>query len=128
MHAQFIVLPALTKITEFFVKATGAGLRNGAEWFTWTSLLTADDIEPFRRFIRPCHQALISAAVAAPADAGRICAFLRQLLRPYNFKIDARGGNDSTAAWMLVYTGPPLNPDMSGGEVTRYEGVLVTWD
>ena len=127
MHAQFIVLPALTKITEFFVKATGAVLRDGAEWFTWTSLLTADDLEPFRRFLRPSHHALISAAVAAPRDTARICAFMRQLLRPYNFKIDARGGHDSTAAWVLVYTGPPLDPDVSGGEVKRHEGVLVTW-
>ena len=126
MHAQFIVLPALTKITEFFVKATGAALRGGAEWFTWSSHLTADDIEPFRRFIRPSHQALISAAVAAPRDAARICAFMRQLLRLYHFKIDTRGGRDSTAAWVLVYTGP-IDPDASGGEVKRHEGVTVVW-
>jgi len=127
MHAQFIVLPALTKIQEIFVKATGAALCDGAEWFSWNSTLTADDIEPFRRFIRPSHQKLINAAVAAPRDAARICAFLRQLLRPYHYKIDARGGyHDSTAAWVLVYTGP-VDPDVSGGEVKRHEGVLVTW-
>ena len=125
MHAQFIVLPALTKIQEFFVKATGAALCDGSEWFTWAPL-TADDIEPFRRYIRPSHQALISAAVAAPRDPARICAFLRQLLRPYHFKIDTRGNRDSTAAWVLVYIGP-VDPDVSGGEVKRHEGVLVVW-
>ena len=123
MHAQFIVLPPLTKIAEFFVKATGAPLHNGAEWFTWTSL-TTDDIEPFRRYIRPSHQALINAAVSTPRDATRICAFLRQLLRPHQFKIDTRG---STESWVLVFTGPP-DPDASGGEVIRKEGVLVTWE
>ena len=125
MHAQFIVLPALTKIAEFFVKATGAPLHDGAEWFTWNSL-TTDDIELFRRYIRPSHHTLINAAVAAPRDPARVCAFLRQLLRPYQFKIETRGGRDSTAAWYLINTAPP-DPDVSGGEVIRYEGVLVTW-
>jgi hypothetical protein len=126
MHAQFIVLPPLTKIAEFFVKATGAPtFYAGAEWFTWNPVMP-DDIEPFRRYIRPSHQALINAAVSTPQDATRICAFLRQLLRPHQFKIDTRGGHDSTAAWVLVFTGPI--PDASGGEVIRKEGVLVTWE
>lgn len=123
MHAQFIVLPALTKITEFFVKATAAQvLESGTEWFSWEPL-TAADIEQFRRYIRPSHQALLNAAVAAPTDGVRVCAFLRQLLRPYKYKIEAR---DSTGSWVLVYTGPP-DPDVSGGEVKRHEGVLVIW-
>jgi hypothetical protein len=123
MHAQFIVLPPLTKIAEFFVKATGAPtFYAGTEWFKWKSVMP-DDIELFRRYIRPSHQALINAAVAAPTDGVKLCAFLRQLLRPHQFKIEARG---STESWVLVFTGPP-DPDVSGGEVIRKEGVLITW-
>ena len=124
MHAQFIVVPALTKVQEIFVKATGApSLYAGVEWFSWLPLKEAD-IEVFRPHIRPSHQKLINEAAAAPANGGRMCSFLRQLLRPHQFKIETRSG--AIKSWVLQSTAPP-EPDASGGEVNRHDGVLVTW-
>jgi hypothetical protein len=120
MHAQFIVLPALTKIQEFFVKATGApSFHAGAEWFTWLPL-TAADIEAFRRYIRPSHTALLTAAAAQPTDGSRVCAFLRQLLRPYKFKIETKIQR-SVSSWVLLSTDTEVTP------VGIHAGVTVTW-
>ena len=120
MQAQIIVLPALTKIQEFFVKATGAPFHTGAEWFTWRPL-AADDIEAFRRYIRPSHMALLAAAAAQPTDATRICAFLRQLLRPYKFKVESRVIGRGVSSWVLTSTDTEVTP------VGIHEGVTVSW-
>lgn len=120
MPTQFIVVPPLTKIKEFFVKATGApNFHVGIEWFHWLPL-TAEDIAPFRGYIRPSHSKLINEAMAEPCNGGRVCAFLRQLLRPHNFKIELRGTRHSSS-WVLVSTDTEVTP------VGKHEGTTVTW-
>ena len=124
MHAQFIVVPALTKVQEIFIKATDAhGFHDGVEWFSWIPL-EISNIETFRPYIRPSHQKLINDAVADPENGGRICSFLRQLLRPHQFKIETRSGPNKS--WMLIST-IPVVADASGGEVHRHAGMLVIW-
>jgi hypothetical protein len=120
MPAQFIVVPPLTKIQEFFVKATGAvSFHVGVEWFSWVPV-TTEDVEVFRAFIRPSHSKLINEAAAAPADGSRICAFLRQLLRPHKYKIETRGSR-SVSSWMLVSTDTEITP------VGKHAGTTVIW-
>lgn len=120
MPAQFIVVPPLTKIQEFFVKATGASsFHVGVEWFSWLPLTTAE-VEAFRAYIRPSHSKLVSEAAANPTDGSRICAFLRQLLRPYKYKIETHGSRH-ISSWMLVSTDPEVSL------VGKHAGATVTW-
>ena len=117
-------MPALTKVQEIFVKATGAlDLFDGVEWFSWLALTEAD-IEVFRPYIRPSHQKLINDASASPENGGRICSFLRQLLRPHQFKIEKHSG--PIKSWILKSM-VQLESDISGGDVHRHTGMLVTW-
>lgn len=120
MPAQFIVLPPLTKIQEFFVKATGAvTFHVGAEWFSWLPVTTGD-VEVFRAYIRPSHTKLINEAASEPTDGVRICAFLRQLLRPHKYKIESRGTR-SVSSWVLISTNTEITP------VGKHAGTTVTW-
>jgi hypothetical protein len=120
MPTQFIMIPALTKIQDFFVKATGAShFYVGVEWFSWIPLIAAD-IEVFRQYIRPSHYALINAAVEDPDNGARICSFLRQLLRPHKFKIQSRMIGRSVHSWVLVNTD-------TDAAVGKHEGATVTW-
>lgn len=120
MPAQFILVPPLTKIQEFFVKATGASsFHVGVEWFSWAPVSTVD-VEAFRAYIRPSHSKLISEAAANPTDGSRVCAFLRQLLRPYKYKIETRGSR-YVSSWMLVSTDTEITP------VGKHAGTTITW-
>jgi hypothetical protein len=120
MPAQFIAIPALTKIQDFFVKATGvSSFYVGVEWFSWAPLISSD-IEVFRCYIRPSHYALIDAAVADPNNGTRVCSFLRQLLRPHKFKIQARVISRSIHTWVLVSTD-------TDAAVGKHEGAIVSW-
>lgn len=120
MPAQFIMVPPLTKITEFFVKATGAvTFHVGAEWFSWLPV-TSEEIEIFRAYIRPSHSKLINEATANPTDGSRVCAFLRQLLRPHKYKIESRGAR-GVSSWVLVTTNTEITP------VGKHTGTTVSW-
>ena len=84
MHAQFVVIPPLPKIAALFAASTGRSLQTDVEWSAW-AVVSADMFEAFRPFIRPSHQKLLNSTVAGTQPTP--CAFLRQLLRPYDLKI-----------------------------------------
>jgi hypothetical protein len=84
MHAQFIVVPPLTKLTELFTKATGKPFVVGVSWMFWETCTVAD-FERFRKYIRPSHQKVLDEAVAGTAE--NPCSLIRQLLRPHNYTI-----------------------------------------
>lgn len=106
----------MTKIREFFTKATGVRLAIGASWYAWLPI-TVPDVEVFRPYIRPSHYAVIDAASAKPDDSGAICSFLRQLLRPHNMRIEARRG-----AWTVR-----SSEKEESGPVHIHAGVTVEW-
>jgi hypothetical protein len=96
MHAQFIVVPPLTKIAELFTKATGKHFAAGVSWVFWETC-SPENFERFRKYIRPSHQKILDEVVAGTAE--NPCSLLRQLLRPYKYTI-RRG----TRGWSLHLT------------------------
>lgn len=81
-HAQFVEVPPLEHIKEFFKVATGIVFKLGDSWKSWPTL-DPDDVLVFMPYIRPCHQKLLMET----ANGKNPCAFLRQLLRPYKYTI-----------------------------------------
>jgi hypothetical protein len=84
MHAQFIVIPPLTKITELFTKVTDKEFAVGIAWAAWNTV-AAEEYERFRKYIRPSHQKMLSETISGEADSP--CSFLRQILRPHGYTI-----------------------------------------
>ena len=84
MHAQFIVVPPLAKIAELFAKATGRHFASGVSWMYWEPC-TKEDVERFRKYIRPSHQKILDDTVTGIAE--NPSSLLRQLLRPHNYTI-----------------------------------------
>jgi len=80
---QFIIVPPFEKIVALFTALTGQPFVAACHWNTWNR----DDaqIESFRSYIRPCHQKLLDNAL----KTGKVLPFLRQLLRPYEYHIEA---------------------------------------
>ena len=114
-HAQFRMIPPLTKVKELFVQATGQDFHVGATWTAW--ILTADTApyEVFRPYIRPSHSALLNNVVSAIGAAiqPNPLPFLRQLLRPHGYKIETtstgwvlREKEDGDSPVVKVHTGP----------------------
>jgi hypothetical protein len=90
MCAQFCSLPPLTKVETLFVAATASQLSAGVSWFEW-KVISPEQIEQFRPYIRPSHQRLLNLTLNGENPTP--CAFLRQLLRPHGYRIEsnARG-------------------------------------
>jgi len=82
--AQFIELPPLEMVKEFFTMVTGLPFREDAIWKTWHPV-DPSDLYIFRPYIRKCHQQLLIET--ANGIQKNVCSFLRQLLRPYKFTI-----------------------------------------
>lgn len=94
-HAQFRMIPPLTKVKDLFVQVTGQDFHIGATWTAWSLTANSAPFEVFRPYIRPSHNALLNSVVLAisAATAPNPLPFLRQLLRPHGYKIEtARSG------------------------------------
>jgi hypothetical protein len=87
MHAQFIVVPTLSKVSIIFQEATGKPLSSNVTWKCWNKLSneTYEDIEAY---IRPCHRGILEGTISGIYSTP--CALIRQLIRPYGMKIDYR--------------------------------------
>lgn len=95
MGAQFRVIPPLARVQSLFEAASSVSLHHGAEWSEFSEC-PDELIEQFRPYIRPSHQQLLNAAIAKEGSRP-LLSFLRQLLRPHDFKIEA-----TSTGWRLV--------------------------
>ena len=84
MHAQFILPPSLVKVNVLFEKVTGCALSAGVSWGRWLPHVS-DDLESFRKYIRPSHYRVLDDTIAGRYD--NPCSFLRQVMRPHNLTI-----------------------------------------
>jgi hypothetical protein len=85
--SQFVTLPPLEKIAQLFQAATGYCMENGMMWKSWNTL-SVESLTWVRPYIRPCHQAILNETVGGAQPL----ALLRQLLRPYDYRIEAGNG------------------------------------
>jgi hypothetical protein len=114
-HQQFIVLPPLSKIAPIFTTATGRSLVTGVSWSEWNRVPAAE-LEKIRPYIRPCHSTMLDRAIAGSSPQ----ALLRQLLRPYDYRIEA---GTVKGSWVLRQ-GQDEEP---AHVATVGEGRTVTW-
>lgn len=112
-HQQFIVVPPLSKIAPVFTAATGRSLVAGVNWHDWNSV-SASDLEHIRAYFRPCHQATLNKVVAG----GSPQTLLRQLLRPYEYRIEA---GITKGSWTLCHG------EETVAAVNVGEGRTVSW-
>jgi len=108
--AQFVILPPASLVAGLFIDVTGKPLSAGVTW-TDCRAISAGRLEPLRPYVRPCHRSLLDRTAAG----GSPLPFLRQLLRPYGYRIEASG-----ESWMLI--GP------EGTHVGHTAGHTVQWD
>lgn len=115
MHAQFIVVPTLSKVSTIFKEATGKPLTSNVTWKSWNTLSkeTYDDIE---EYIRPCHRGILEGTIDGTHNTP--CALMRQLIRPYGMRIDYRN-----KTWTLRDS----DEDHEKGIRTR-SGCIIVWD
>lgn len=114
-HQQFIVLPPLSKIAPIFTAATGRSLVAGVSWSEWHTV-PASELEKVRPYFRPCHSTMLDRAIAGSSPQ----ALLRQLLRPYEYRIEA---GSVKGTWVLRQgSGEDPAPVAIIGE-----GRTVTW-
>lgn len=114
-HAQFRMIPPLTKVKELFVQVTGQDFHVGATWTVWISTATTAPFEVFRPYIRPSHSALLNTVVQAITATvpPNPLPFLRQLLRPHGYKIETtptswilREKDDGDSPVVRIHTAP----------------------
>lgn len=111
MHAQFVMVPPFSRIGGLFKKLTDQDIVVEATWKVWKSVeLSA--YESFRPYIRPSHQRLLDETIAGKEPT----AFLRQLLRPYNYLIEKKPNNKG---WVVK---------LSRSGVSVQDGTTITWE
>jgi hypothetical protein len=93
--SQFVTLPPMEKVALLLYNATGCRLEVDASWKSWKTL-PADSLMWLRPYIRPCHQTILNDTISG--DQVTPLALLRQLLRPYEYRIGA-----GTGYWNLQY-------------------------
>jgi hypothetical protein len=118
MHAQFIVVPPLTKIMDLFTKVTGRHFAPGVSWVVWEEY-NKEDVERFRKYIRPSHQRILDDVISGTSE--NPCSLLRQLLRPHNYTI-----RRNTKGWSLHLTKDKESDEEGGGEGGTATRVSVT--
>jgi hypothetical protein len=102
MHAQFTVLPPLSKVSYYFKEATGKPLTTTITWNRWISL-TKEMYDEIEEYIRPCHRSILLAT--RTGEYSTPCALFRQLLRPYKLRIDYRNNVWTLRERKVVETG-----------------------
>jgi hypothetical protein len=85
--AQFVQVPSLERVRQIFSFVTGQPFEPHVSWSTWRSP-SQEDFAWVRAYIRPCHQKILNDTVAGENP----CRLMRQLLRPYDYYIDAKAG------------------------------------
>jgi hypothetical protein len=116
MGAQFRTPPSLERVASLFEAATALPLTHGAIWTAWSEC-PSELIEQFRPYIRPSHQQLLDTACANPSAGPALCSFLRQLLRPHHYKIEA-----TRSGWRL------MSLEHGNGAVLRKDSpVKIDW-
>jgi len=118
MGAQFRIPPSLERVASLFEAATALPLTHGAIWTAWSEC-PSELIEQFRPYIRPSHQQLLDTACANPSTGPALCSFLRQLLRPHKFKIEAL-----RTGWRLLSSEHQHTAAVS----RKQESVRIEWD
>lgn len=113
MGAQFRVIPPLNRVASLFEAATASSLSHGAEWSEWYEC-PSELLEQFRPYIRPSHQQLLTAALGGHP----VLSFLRQLLRPHGFKIEA-----TNTGWRLF----AVAEETTGAVKRRESPVKIDW-
>ena len=115
MHAQFIITPSFKKVSSIFTEATGKELSPDIIWLKWKPLSkeTLDDIS---KYIRPCHSHILDETRNGTYDTP--CQLLRQLLRPYDLRIEHRGKK-----WILL---KQIEEEHETGIRTR-SGCVINW-
>lgn len=116
MHAQFIVIPPLGKITNYFGKATGCEFTEEVRWSIWPPL-PAEETEEFRKYIRPSHQQILNDTLSGKAE--NPASLLRQLLRPHEYTIRRSG-----KFWILSTLKKDEEP--KGTRVIK-ESIVIEW-
>jgi hypothetical protein len=96
--SQFVTLPPLEKVALLFLNATGCRFEVDASWKSWKPL-TIEKLAWLRPYIRPCHQKILNDTISGVHATP--LALLRQLLRPYEYRIEAGNGG-----WVLRYGKP----------------------
>lgn len=117
MHAQFIVVPPLAKIIDYFVKATGCTFNVDVKWSRW-SATPVENIEEFRKYIRPSHQQILNDTLSGKAE--NPASLLRQLLRPHEYTIRRVG-----KLWSLATLKKDEGP--SGTHIIK-ETIVIDWN
>jgi len=114
-HAQFVVLPSLSRITELFTAATDVQMEEGATWTKWNHL-PEEGYSWLLEYIRPCHQQILKETLenvqTTPA------ALFRQLLRPFHFTIKVH-----KKGWILAAIHTPA----AATTVADKPGVTIVW-
>ena len=117
MHAQFIVVPPLPKVIDFFVKATGCSFNVDVRWSRWLSI-SIESIEEFRKYIRPSHQNILNECIEGKAE--NPASLLRQLLRPHDYTI-----RRNSKLWVL--TNIKKEENEKGTQLIK-KTVVINWD
>ena len=112
--AQFVEMPPLEMVTEFFTTVTGLPLQLDVSWTRWIAY-DVDELYVFKPYIRKCHQKLLLET--ANGVQKNVCSFLRQLLRPYGYCIVLSKGIYSLCE----------NKDESK-TVGKKDGKVVVWE
>lgn len=84
VHAQFVEVPPIEDVKEFFTAVTGRNFNLLVTWTKWLPIDT-DQLYAFRPYIRRCHQKLLKET--ANGTQKNPCSLLRQLLRPHGYCI-----------------------------------------
>jgi hypothetical protein len=88
--AQFIQTPPLERVKQFFILVTGQPFEPLVTWSTWAPI-DPKQMQWMTVYIRPCHQKVLQDVISGTAP--NPCALLRQLLRPYDYYVDASKGS-----------------------------------
>ena len=108
--AQFVVKPPLSLIAPIFSAATGCTIAAGAFWIEHQPI-PDELLEALRPYVRPCHQQILERTLSG----GNPVSLLRQLLRPYLYRIETL-----QKGWRLA--------DLNQLGVAHTCGRTVTWD
>ena len=111
--AQFVVLPPLSRIESLFIKITNCKFVEEAVWKTWKSQ-PEEEYAWLYEYIRPSHQKLLIETIIGTQP--NPCSLLRQLLRPYNYRIERMA-----YGWILKYGQKSTSPT----PVSVRTGVMV---
>ena len=114
MHAQFIIIPSLHRVSACFTEATGKPLTPNCSWNTWNTI-SKESYDEIATYVRPCHSNILDST--RDGLYPNPCALLRQLLRPHGLRIDYRN-----KVWTL------RDADFQEKGIRTRSGCVVVWE